>query len=151
MMGKGEESSGGRERASALSDAYEAVVGALYLDSDYVTSRRIVLTEAREFLETLALEMTDQNPKGRLQEILQAISPQSPHYPIVDCSGPEHQKHFSAKIVWCGHELGYGQGRSKKESEVAAAQDALTKQLWKQIPAPLNSLNNPPATENNAA
>ena len=151
MMGKGEESSGGRERASALSDAYEAVVGALYLDSDYVTSRRIVLTEAREFLETLALEMTDQNPKGRLQEILQAISPQSPHYPIVDCSGPEHQKHFSAKIVWCGHELGQGQGRSKKESEVAAAQDALTKQLWKQIPAPQNSLNNSPTTANKAA
>ena len=72
MMGKGEESSGGRERASALSDAYEAVVGALYLDSDYVTARRIVITEAREFLETLQLEMTDQNPKGRLQEILQA-------------------------------------------------------------------------------
>ncbi len=132
MMGKGEETSGGRERASALSDAYEALIGALYLDSDYVTARRIVITEAREFLESLQLEASDQNPKGRLQEILQAISPESPHYPIIDCSGPEHQKHFSAKIVWCGKELGFGQGRSKKESEVSAAQDALTKQLWKE-------------------
>src|SRR6185295_10881190 len=47
MMGKGEESSGGRERASALADAYEALIGAMYIDSDYVTVRRIVLTEAR--------------------------------------------------------------------------------------------------------
>ena len=150
MMGKGEESSGGRERASALSDAYEALVGALYIDSDYVTARRIVITEAREFLETLQLEMTDQNPKGRLQEILQAISPHSPHYPIVDCSGPEHQKNFSAKIVWCGLELGYGMGRSKKESEVAAAQDALTKQLWKQNSLPANSSNNSTTTADSA-
>ena len=131
MMGKGEESSGGRERASALSDAYEALIGALYIDSDYVTARRIVLAEAREFLDLLELETTDQNPKGRLQEILQAISPQSPHYPIIDSSGPEHQKHFNAKIVWCGRELGMGSGRSKKEAEVAAAQDALRKQQWK--------------------
>ena len=151
MMGKGEESSGGRERASALSDAYEAVVGALYLDSDYVTARRIVITEAREFLESLQLEMTDQNPKGRLQEILQAISPQSPHYPIVDCSGPEHQKHFSAKIVWCGRELGYGEGRSKKESEVAAAQDALGKQLWKDNGVSEQRPNNLPASANSRA
>ncbi len=151
MMGKGEESSGGRERSSALSDAYEALVGALYLDSDYVTARRIVITEAREYLETLGLEMTDQNPKGRLQEILQAISPQSPHYPIVDCSGPEHQKHFSAKIVWCGKELGYGAGRSKKESEVAAAQDALSKQLWKETAPAAQLADNLPATANSGA
>ena len=121
-------------------------MGALYLDSDYVTARRIVISEAREFLESLDVEMVDQNPKGRLQEILQAISPESPQYPIVDCSGPEHQKHFSAKIVWCGRELGYGAGRSKKESEVAAAQDALSKQLWKEKAALEQKPNNVPAT-----
>src|SRR5687768_14242210 len=116
MMGRGEESSGGRERASALADAYEALMGAMYLDSDYVTVRRIVLTEAREILESLDGDTHDQNPKGRLQEILQAISPQSPHYPIIDQSGPEHDKRFVAKIVWCGEELGSGEGRSKKEA-----------------------------------
>lgn len=132
MMGKGEESSGGRERASALSDAYEALVGAMYLDSDYVTVRRIVLTEAREFLESLDDDPQEANPKGRLQEILQAISPVSPTYPIVDQSGPEHQKRFVSKITWEGMDLGIGEGRSKKEAEVAAAHDALSKQLWKQ-------------------
>jgi ribonuclease-3 len=131
MMGKGEESSGGRERASALADAYEALIGAMYLDSDYVTVRRTVLTEAREYLESLDIDPPETNPKGRLQEILQAISPVSPVYPIVDQSGPEHQKRFVAKILWDGLELGQGEGRSKKEAEVAAARDALARAAWK--------------------
>ncbi len=133
MMGRGEEASGGRERASALADAYEALVGAMYLDSDYVTVRRLVLTEAREHLETMEIDSPDTNPKGRLQEILQAISPQSPTYPIIDQSGPEHEKRFVATIVWLGHELGEGEGRSKKEAEVAAARAALARQLWRKL------------------
>ncbi|TCO88663.1 RNAse III [Chthoniobacter flavus] len=131
MMGRGEESSGGRERASTLSDAFEALIGAMYLDSDFVTVRRIVLTESRDLLEDLEVDPPDTNPKGRLQELLQAISPISPTYPIVDQSGPEHQKRFVAKIVWDGKELGSGDGRSKKEAETAAARDALSKELWR--------------------
>ena len=131
MMGRGEESSGGRERASTLSDAFEALIGAMYLDSDFVTVRRIILTEARELLEELEIDPPDTNPKGRLQELLQSISPVSPTYPIIDQSGPEHQKCFVAKIVWEGLELGLGEGRSKKEAETAAARDALGKGLWK--------------------
>jgi ribonuclease-3 len=131
MMGRGEEASGGRERASTLSDAFEALIGAMYLDSDFVTVRRIVLTEARELLEELEIDPPDTNPKGRLQELLQSISPVSPTYPIVDQSGPEHQKRFVAKIVWDGRELGSGEGRSKKEAETAAARDALARELWK--------------------
>jgi ribonuclease III len=130
MMGRGEEANGGRERASTLSDAFEALIGAMYLDSDFVTVRRIVLTEARELLEELEIDPPDTNPKGRLQELLQAISPVSPTYPIVDQSGPEHLKCFVAKIVWEGLELGMGEGRSKKEAETAAARDALAKGLW---------------------
>lgn len=130
MMGRGEESSGGRERASTLSDAFEALIGAMYLDSDFVTVRRIVLTESRELLEDLEVDPPDTNPKGRLQELLQAISPISPTYPIVDQSGPEHQKRFVAKIVWDGKELGSGEGRSKKEAETSAARDALSRELW---------------------
>jgi len=131
MMGRGEEASGGRERASTLSDAFEALIGAMYIDSDFVTVRRIVLTEARELLEDLEVDPPDTNPKGRLQELLQAISPISPTYPIVDQSGPEHQKLFVAKIVWDGRELGSGEGRSKKEAETAAARDALAKERWR--------------------
>src|SRR5215204_239511 len=68
MMGRGEEANGGRERASTLSDAFEALIGAMYLDSDFVTVRRIVLTESRELLEELEIDPPDTNPKGRLQE-----------------------------------------------------------------------------------
>ena len=69
MMGRGEESSGGRERSSALADAYDVrLIGAIYSGvHDYVTARRIVLTEAREDLETLDVDPPDQNPKGQLQ------------------------------------------------------------------------------------
>jgi ribonuclease-3 len=131
MMGRGEEANGGRERASALADAYEALIGAMYLDSDYVTVRRIVLTEARELLESLDTDSSSANPKGSLQEILQSISPVGPTYPIIHQSGPEHEKKFVARILWHGLQLGEGQGRSKKEAEVAAASNALQKQLWK--------------------
>ena len=130
MMGRGEETSGGRERSSALADAYEALIGAIYLDSDYVTARSIVLTEAREDLDTLEVDPPDQNPKGQLQEMLQAISPLSPVYPILSAVGPEHQKDFVAKVTWNNLELGEGKGRSKKDAETAAARDALIKRLW---------------------
>jgi ribonuclease-3 len=106
------------------------LIGAIYLDSDYVTVRRIVLTEAREDLEALDVDPPDANPKGRLQEILQAITPVSPSYPIIAAEGPEHQKKFVARVTWNGLELGEGRGRSKKDAETAAAKDALGKQLW---------------------
>lgn len=154
MMGRGEEASGGRDRSSTLSDAYEALIGAMYLDSDFVTVRRLVLTDARELLEDLEVDPPDNNPKGRLQEILQAISPQSPSYPIIDQSGPEHEKRFVSKIVWDGRELGAGEGRSKKEAETAAARDALEKQYWKtpakaQPPEPIPQVSAPSETSDN--
>ena len=138
MMGRGEEANGGRSRSSSLSDAFEALIGAMYLDSDFVTVRRVVLTEARELLEDLEIDPADNNPKGRLQELLQSLSPVSPTYEIVDQSGPEHQKTFISKILWQDRELGQGEGRSKKESETAAARDALKQQLWKAAAAPSN-------------
>ncbi len=157
MMGRGEEASGGRERVSALSDAYEALIGAIYLDSDYVTTRRIVLTEAREDLENLEPDPEDQNPKGRLQELLQSISPVSPTYPIIKSEGPEHQKQFIARVVWNQLDLGEGSGRSKKEAETAAARDALEKKLWDEASSKgakndsEQSLNNSPTMANSQA
>lgn len=139
MMGRGEEATGGRSRASSLADAYEALMGALYLDSDYVTVRRIVLTETRERLENLSLEDGNANPKGRLQEILQAIAPLSPSYEVVEQSGPEHLKQFVSRIVWEGQELGRGSGSSKKEAETQAARMALQKRLWEP-----SQIQNPP-------
>jgi ribonuclease-3 len=131
MMGKGEESSGGRARASALADAFEALIGAMYLDGGIEPVKNFILREAQPDIENLRLEPMDVNPKGKLQEILQAITPRSPEYSIKAQSGPEHQKTFVAVVEWNGVELGHGEGRSKKEAHMAAALDALQRESWK--------------------
>ena len=149
MMGRGEEATGGRNRASALADAYEALIGALYLDSDYVTVRRIVLTETRARLEDLIVEDPSANPKGRLQEILQAVTPRSPFYEVVEQFGPEHMKQFISRILWEGVELARGTGRSKKDAEVQAARKAIELRSWETVSIevvqlPASATNNSP-------
>src|SRR5205823_3949676 len=72
LMGRGEETSGGRRRSSALADAFEAVIGAIYLDSDFPTAREFVLREMRAALDQVREEPVDVNPKGQLQELLQS-------------------------------------------------------------------------------
>jgi len=134
MMGRGEEASGGRQRASILADAFEALVGAIYLDSNLEVVRRFVLEEAQSDIQRLTQQPLEVNPKGQLQEILQAISPKSPIYEIVSQTGPEHQKKFVAKVVWDGVELGSGEGSSKKQAETAAALSALKAKKWESKP-----------------
>ena len=78
----------------------------------------------------MKIEPVDVNPKGMLQELLQSLSPVGPCYTIVSESGPEHKKTFISKVEWNGVELGRGTGRSKKESETAAAFNALEQKRW---------------------
>jgi ribonuclease III len=136
MIGRGEEASGGRKRASTLADAYEALIGAVYLDSDLETAKQFILTQSEPDLEEVAEEPTDINPKGHLQELLQSISPRSPSYELVSESGPEHDKMFLVKCVWEDLVLGEGSGRSKKQAETAAASDAMKNKIWQKKPAP---------------
>ena len=132
MMGRGEEASGGRERGSTLADAFEALVGAIYLDSDLATARRFILEQAGQGLARIVEEPIDVNPKGHLQELLQAISPRSPVYEVISKSGPEHEKTFVVRAVWEGVTLGEGTGRSKKQAETAAAIEAMRERRWEQ-------------------
>ncbi len=134
MMGKGEEASGGRTRASSLADAYEALLGAMYLDSGLETVRQFVLREMTPAIESLSHEPIDVNPKGRLQETLQSISLRSPKYSVISQEGPEHLKEFVTKVLWEGLELGSGRGTSKKLAEMNAAMDALNRGIWKEFP-----------------
>ena len=131
LMGRGEESSGGRARTSTLADAFEALIGAIYLDGDLEDARKFILAQARENLEQLAEEPVDINPKGHLQELLQSISPRSPVYELISQSGPEHDKMFVVKAVWEGIVLGQGSGHSKKQAETAAAAEAMELERWK--------------------
>ena len=130
MLGRGEEASNGRERSSTLSDAFEALVGAIYLDSDLETVRRFVLRVAGDELGEVAREPAEHNPKGELQEILQSISPLSPAYEVISETGPDHQKQFVSRVTWEGKEIGRGSGQSKKQAEINAATNALNIRLW---------------------
>jgi ribonuclease-3 len=130
LMGRGEEASGGRERTSTLADAFEALIGALYLDGGLEVAKKFILTQTRTDLEALAEKPVDINPKGDLQELLQSISPHSPIYELVSQSGPEHEKTFVSQVVWEGIVLGQGSGRSKKQAETVAALEALQLKRW---------------------
>ena len=132
MLGRGEEASHGRERSSTLADAFEALVGAIYLDSDIETVRRFVLRVAGDELSALAREPSEHNPKGELQEILQALSPQSPAYEVLSETGPDHHKQFVCRVSWEGRELGQGTGQSKKQAEINAAAHALQDRRWEE-------------------
>jgi ribonuclease-3 len=147
-MGKGEEMSGGRTRPSNLADAFEALVGAIYLDSDFSTVRAFILNLAASEIENLRVSPMDVNPKGQLQEILQAIASSSPEYSILSESGPEHDKKFTCSVRWRGIDLGTGEGKSKKLAEMNAAIDAFKKKAWLQSDGELPA-NNLPATVDN--
>ena len=134
LMGRGEETSGGRERTSTLADAFEALIGALYLDGGLDVAKNFILTQTRGDLAKLAEEPVDFNPKGDLQELLQSISPRSPMYELVSQSGPEHEKTFVSEVVWERIVLGQGTGRSKKQAETAAALEALQLKRWEKKP-----------------
>ena len=140
LLGRGDESNGGRRRASTLADAFEALVGAVYLDGGLGAARSFVLAQARASLATVHQQAPlEINPKGRLQEILQSLPPmpgtntalpRNPTYRIVNQSGPDHAKSFTAEVHWNDHLLGGGKGASKQQAESAAAIDALRAQRW---------------------
>jgi ribonuclease-3 len=132
LMGRGEEANGGRQRASTLSDAFEALVGAIYLDAGMEAARKFLLERAGDMFQLLELMPEEQNPKGELQEILQGLSNIGPRYRILSQEGPDHAKTFIACVEWQGRMLGQGAGSSKKEAEAIAAADALAARKWEE-------------------
>ena len=130
LLGKGEEATGGRRRVSTLADAFEALMGAVYLDAGYEPCRELVLRLFQKEIEALAGSPEEKNPKGELQEALQAIEPEPPEYHILAEAGPDHRKVFTARVVWRGTELATGKGKSKKEAEARAAGEALRARVW---------------------
>ena len=130
LLGKGELTNGGRERPSNLADAFEALAGAIYLDGGLEAARSFIFTNFREFIEEIAAQPEERNPKGTLQECLQAIAPSSPTYRLIGQEGPDHLKSFIAEVKWEGLVLGQGSGRSKQEAEISAATEALKERRW---------------------
>lgn len=133
LMGQGEESNGGRDRNSTLADAFEALIGAIYLDGGFEAARTFILEHCASAIEEVRNCPEEMNPKGELQEILQSIFTASPRYQIISQAGPDHCKVFEASVTWQGLELGTGQGSSKKEAEAHAAQNALNNRIWDRL------------------
>lgn len=126
ILGRGEESSQGRERSSILADAMEAVIGAVYADAGWELTRALVLRLLEPSLAQLAHDIAPHaNPKGSLQEKLQAEGDDPPLYRCVAESGPPHARVYEVVVEWQARELGRGQGASKKEAETRAAEAAL--------------------------
>ena len=144
VLSHGEESTGGRQRLSALADAYEALIGALFIDGGFDAVREFIL---RRFLDGFGA-LTEipylENPKGDLQERLQAESSEAPQYELTSVSGPDHDRVFECAVHHAGVELGRGEGKSKKEAESAAALAALKTLRERQRPGQSETPKEPP-------
>lgn len=125
ILSRGEDSTGGRVRTSTVADAFEAVVGAVFLDGGFEVARSLVLTLFRDSFGAVNELPNLDNPKGELQELLQSRSPEPPRYEQLSASGPDHNRQFESAVFHEGVELGRGIGRSKKLAESAAALSAL--------------------------
>jgi ribonuclease-3 len=127
ILSRGEETHGGRERLSALADTYEALLGAILLDGGFGPASDFILRQFQEAFGGLSVIPILENPKGELQELLQAVSPEAPEYQVVSASGPDHDRLFECTVHHAGAELARGQGKSKKAAESEAAMAALAK------------------------
>ncbi len=126
-LGRGEIVGGGASRPSLLSDAIEALIGAIYLDLGLEKSRKYVLDLYRPILLELEEGVLRRDYKTLLQEFAQARFSITPVYRIIDESGPDHNKTFLAEVLLTSNPVGTGSGHSKKEAEQAAAKEAWNK------------------------
>ena len=124
LLGKGEKASGGREKASILAGAMEAILAAVYLDVGLEACRELILRLWEDRIRVRSSAPGRRDFKTRLQELL-AREGVRPKYRI-ESDGPDHAKSFTATLIVEGEEVGVGAGRSKKEAEQQAAEQALS-------------------------
>lgn len=124
-LGRGEGEGGGRQRRALLCATFEAVVGALYLDSGLDAVNRFIEPLLAEAVNEILLTNSDQDPKSLLQERVQAMGFGPPVYQTVLTSGPEHMKSFQVEVKIGGSVYGRGDGPSKQSAAKAAARAAL--------------------------
>jgi len=125
LLSRGEEQSGGRDKQSALADAFEALVGAVFLDGGFGAAGDFVIRCYRDSFGELTGLPNLENPKGELQELLQSGAVEPPQYEIIGITGPDHDREFECAVRHRHRHLGTGRGKSKKAAESAAALAAL--------------------------
>jgi len=124
-MGKGEERSGGRERPSILADAFEALLGAIYLDQGLAGASDAAIGYLTPVIQDVLEGRLERDYKTELQELVQQRGGGQVQYLILKEEGPDHHKIFTAGVLLKGEVAGRGSGRSKKDAEQQAAKSAL--------------------------
>jgi ribonuclease-3 len=125
QMSRGEAKDTGRARQVILANVIESLIGAIYLDAGYDTAAEFITKEVLVELPEIIEGGSYLDPKSRLQELIQEKNGVTPTYSVISESGPDHDKVFIVAVFTNTTELGRGQGPSKQEGEIAAAQDAL--------------------------
>jgi ribonuclease III len=125
LLGEGEAQRGGRVRPSLLASAFEALVGAIYVDLGWDAARGWIQAWAADELAADSTLSTLKSPKSRLQEHTQRTTGERPVYRIVEAIGPDHEKQFRIEVVVAGRALGVGEGPSRRIAETSAAAQAL--------------------------
>lgn len=125
LFGRGEELTGGRERTSILSDAFEALIAAIFLDGGMECARKFVLNQLMGIIEDAVQGKLFVDYKTRLQEVIQVQKGNRIKYDIVNEEGPDHSKIFFTEVKLNDIAIGIGSGHSKKESEQEAAKEGL--------------------------
>lgn len=125
LLGEGEAQRGGRVRPSLLASAFEALVGAIYLDLGWDVVREWICERAEQELSADVALTSLKSPKSRLQEHTQRTTGDRPAYRLVEAVGPDHEKRFQIEVEVGGRVLGVGEGSSRRVAETAAAAEAL--------------------------
>jgi hypothetical protein len=126
LMSRSESDSGGRQRLSILADAFESIIGAIYLDQGFETARQFILTYLLRDSREIVADKRHTNYKSHLQEYVQSTYRTHPVYRIRSEVGPDHSKQFNVEVLVGRRVLGTGRGHNKKDAEQAAARDALS-------------------------
>lgn len=126
LLSTGERMSGGRNRASILSNTYEAIVAVIYLDQGLEAAREFITRTLAHVLAEIDAGVHLRDHKSRLQQIVQGRNKVTPRYIVIEKSGADHDKTFTVQVEVSGNVVGQGTGKSKKQAEQAAAEQALT-------------------------
>ena len=124
-LGRGEHQSGGRQKETLLADAYEAVVGAVYLDFGLEPARTLILEDAQPCVEAAHVDQATPDPKTALQELVYARWRKTPRYTLIEATGPDHERTFHVELCVPETVTTRGSARSKKLAEREAAVAAL--------------------------
>ncbi|SDK44182.1 ribonuclease III [Natronincola ferrireducens] len=125
LLGKGEDFTGGRQRESILADAFEALIGAIYIDGGIEVTKRFILGKFLESIDLATKGSLFRDYKTLLQELLQSKTSEKITYHVVREHGPDHNKSFDVEVLIGNKVIGRGSGKSKKEAEQRAAQEAI--------------------------